>query len=164
MQMNQQSKDMNLIIQLDKNERLKGNLYLGSVYGADSIKQDNSQKIFSILSIGNEPENQIKFDPKEFNHMTLEIYDHPNFKILPFFETAISFINQELQENNLLIHCFAGASRSSTIVIAYLMKEHKMSFLEAFNLAKSKRQKTNPNQGFLEQLKQYENILKYQQQ
>ncbi|KAL4460949.1 hypothetical protein ABPG74_016421 [Tetrahymena malaccensis] len=157
--MNQHPKDINLIIQLDKSQKLKGNLYLGSIYGADCIKQDNRENIFSILSIGNEPENQIKFDPKEFNHLTLEIYDHPNFQILPFFEPAIQFINQQMNKNNLLIHCFAGASRSSTIVIAYLMKEHKMTLQEAFDLTKSKRQKTNPNKGFLEQLKQYESII-----
>ncbi|EAS01378.2 dual specificity phosphatase domain protein (macronuclear) [Tetrahymena thermophila SB210] len=160
--MDKQPIDINLIIKLDQNEKLKGNLYLGSVYGADSIKQNNKEKIFSILSIGNEPENQIKLDTKEFNHLTLEIYDHPNFQILHFFEAAISFIKQALSKNNVLVHCFAGASRSSTIIIAYLMKEHQMTFQEAFNLTKSKRQKTNPNQGFLEQLKQYENIIKQQ--
>jgi protein-tyrosine phosphatase len=31
-----------------------------------------------------------------------------------------------------LVHCFAGVSRSASIVIAYLMQEHNMSLKDAY--------------------------------
>jgi protein-tyrosine phosphatase len=52
----------------------------------------------------------------------------------------------------VFVHCFAGVSRSATIVIAYLMKEHGLSFNSAIKFVKSKRPQINPNDGFRKQL------------
>ena len=46
-----------------------------------------------------------------------------------------------------------GISRSTTIVIYYLMKKNNINFEEAYNIVKEKRGVTNPNYGFIEQLK-----------
>jgi protein-tyrosine phosphatase len=54
----------------------------------------------------------------------------------------------------------AGISRSPTLVIAYLMKTQNLSFSEAFDLVKKKRPIIHPNQGFKNQLLQYEQQLK----
>jgi protein-tyrosine phosphatase len=52
----------------------------------------------------------------------------------------------------VLVHCFAGVSRSATIVIAYMMQEHGMNYHSAFKFVKSKRPFINPNEGFRTQL------------
>ena len=52
----------------------------------------------------------------------------------------------------MLVHCYAGISRSATIVISYLMKEHGMSLQAATQLTRSKRWFINPNPGFVKQL------------
>jgi protein tyrosine phosphatase len=49
----------------------------------------------------------------------------------------------------ILFHCYAGVSRSATFAIAYLMKKHKLTKDEAFNLVKTKRPAIYPNYGFL---------------
>ncbi len=46
-------------------------------------------------------------------------------------------------------HCAAGVSRSASIVIAYYIKEKKMTFQEAYDFVKSKRNKIYPNSGFV---------------
>jgi dual specificity phosphatase 12 len=48
----------------------------------------------------------------------------------------------------VLVHCFAGVSRSATIIIAYMMQEHGMNYHSAFKFVKSKRPFINPNEGF----------------
>ena len=53
----------------------------------------------------------------------------------------------------------AGASRSATIVIAYLMWTKKMKFIDALNYTQSKRNIVDPNLGFKEQLKMFEKLL-----
>lgn len=59
----------------------------------------------------------------------------------------------------MLIHCVAGVSRSVTFCIAYLMKYHRMTLLEAYNHVKLKRSMIRPNCGFFRQLIEYEQRL-----
>jgi len=58
-----------------------------------------------------------------------------------------------------LVHCFAGMSRSVTIVSAYLMKKYSMGAIEALKYVLSKREQSNPNAGFILQLIKYQQIL-----
>ena len=74
----------------------------------------------------------------------------------------VSSINDAIEHGgNVLVHCYAGISRSTSIVIAYLMKNKKMSFNKALELIKEKRGKIQPNSGFVLQLKAYEKELGY---
>ena len=50
------------------------------------------------------------------------------------------------------MHCYAGVSRSATIVIAYLILEHNLGCLEATALVKRQRPEVFPNAGFQRQL------------
>lgn len=56
----------------------------------------------------------------------------------------------------MLVQCHAGASRSASIVIAYLMRKNGWGFLKAAEFVREKRPRVKPNQGFVEQLKEYE--------
>ena len=60
----------------------------------------------------------------------------------------------------LILYSHAGISRSSSILLAYLIKYKGMSVDEALKLAKEQRPKINPNPGFLKQLREYEEELK----
>uniref|UniRef100_T1GAI1 protein-tyrosine-phosphatase n=1 Tax=Megaselia scalaris TaxID=36166 RepID=T1GAI1_MEGSC len=48
---------------------------------------------------------------------------------------------------------YFGVSRSSTAVIAYIMKTHNFDYNQAFEFVKSKRKFVQPNNGFVKQLK-----------
>lgn len=77
--------------------------------------------------------------------------------IIQHFPTAIDFIDDALKDKNgtnaVLVHCFYGVSRSSTLVIAYLMKKYSLTYQKAFERAKSKRSLVHPNHGFAVQCK-----------
>ena len=53
------------------------------------------------------------------------------------------------------MHCYAGVSRSSTIVISFLMKKLNWSFKKALDYVRKKRWVINPNPGFVRQLKSF---------
>jgi len=78
-------------------------------------------------------------------------------------DTNYCKINDGINENKLngkiLVHCFAGASRSITVVAAYLMKKCKLSAIDALKMVKSKRAQANPNPGFIIQLIKYQSKL-----
>ncbi|CAG0923856.1 unnamed protein product [Notodromas monacha] len=61
---------------------------------------------------------------------------------------------------NVLVHCFAGISRSPTLVIGYVMDRLHLSSEEAFRYVKSKRAVVAPNFNFLGQLLEYDQYLK----
>ena len=63
-------------------------------------------------------------------------------------------------EQKYLIFIFsnAGVSRSSTVVIAYIMHTKKLSLDKVFHLIKQARPSVKPNDGFWRQLKEYDTI------
>ncbi|XVE74929.1 hypothetical protein DITRI_Ditri12bG0058000 [Diplodiscus trichospermus] len=58
------------------------------------------------------------------------------------------------QGGRVLVHCCQGVSRSTSLVIAYLMWREGQSFEDAFQYVKAARGVTNPNTGFAFQLLQ----------
>ncbi len=66
----------------------------------------------------------------------LNVLDMPQQNLIQYFEEAIQFIRDVKKiGGKVFVHCFAGVSRSATIVIAYLMG--KMSLPEAYNYVKT---------------------------
>jgi protein-tyrosine phosphatase len=52
-------------------------------------------------------------------------------------KNCFKFINLAIKAKKAAcVHCAAGISRSSTIVIAYLMSEKKLSLFDAFSLVR----------------------------
>jgi protein-tyrosine phosphatase len=78
-------------------------------------------------------------------HKWINLEDAEDESIYPHLEASHSFIKDKLQEHNVLVHCQMGISRSSSLVIAFLMKEFGMSFNKARELVRSKREIICPN-------------------
>jgi len=95
--------------------------------------------------------------PKTFSYLTLyDAKDSPNFDFSVYFDECAQFIEDGRSAGGVLIHCRAGISRSPTIVVAYMMKQFRMRYDEAIRVVTSKRSQALPNNGFREQLMQYE--------
>merc|ERR1711910_291159 len=89
--------------------------------------------------------------------LNLEINDKAEVSIQDFFDTTADWIHAALQAGGkVLVNCWQGASRSSSMVLAYLVKHENIKLKEAVRMVKEKRD-IRPNLGFLEQLIKYEN-------
>ena len=76
------------------------------------------------------------------------------------FSKTNEYIKNALDEGGkVLVHWFAGISRSSTFLLAYLLGEKQMVLADAYKLLKEKRAKCDPNIGFMVQLKAYEKSI-----
>ena len=94
---------------------------------AGDIKDLKEKGIKKILTVMNgTPHKYNKEDG--FNHKMFEIYDTSYENIIQYFGECLNFIKGD---EKILVHCAAGASRSATIVIAYLMWKNKMKFDDA---------------------------------
>lgn len=91
----------------------------------------------------------------------MSVDDVESENLSKYFEEMIAFIDEHRNKKlNVFVHCFAGVSRSSTAIIAYLMKTNNWDFSRALALCKKKRFVTCPNIGFTRQLKAYEQKVK----
>ena len=77
-----------------------------------------------------------------------------------YFDKAADFLVKALQQTNVLVHCIAGVSRSVSMVLAYLIREHAMTYEQAYTLVKQRRKIIHPNDGFIDQLKKYADSAK----
>ncbi|KAI4886362.1 hypothetical protein NFI96_004712 [Prochilodus magdalenae] len=93
----------------------------------------------------------------------VEAFDMPAFDMSPFFYSAAKFIKSAVSTpgGKVLVHCAMGLSRSSTLVLAYLMIHENMTLVEAIK-AVAEYRNICPNTGFMEQLRQLDKQLHYQ--
>ena len=131
------------------------NLYLGNFTSSENIQQLKDlgiKKVLSVIDFDDFP----NYKSEEIAHKYVEVSDFDYQNIIQYFGECLNFIKGE---EKVLVHYMAGASRSATIVIAYLMWTKKMKFDEALNFVISKRPLVDPNDGFREQLKKFEKLL-----
>jgi hypothetical protein len=104
--------------------------------------------IKQILSVGKE------LLPHRFNGPVykINIDDNESEDISKYFNQCIEFIKKA----PTVVHCRMGISRSTSVVIAYLMKEKNMTLAEALNHVRRIRPHVCPNVGFMKQLETYE--------
>ena len=146
------------MVKNDKNAvEIIPHLYIGSIACASNLEELQSKKITHILCCG----FGLKlFYPDKFKYLKIDLMDNEAQPIRKYFDETNNFINNAIiNGGNVLVHCHAGISRSTSIILAYLMKHKNMKFNKAFELIKEKRGKIQPNSGFILQLKAYEKEL-----
>jgi len=132
-------------------------LFLGSIGAAFNKESLIKHGITHILTCADKISPRY---PSDFKYLCLPILDTPSENICKFFRQAYFFIKDALEEegkqNRVLVHCFAGKSRSTSFVLSYLIAKKQMPLKEGLELVRSKRPIAEPNPGFIFQLKLYE--------
>lgn len=129
-------------------------LYLGSYDHAKSKQQLKDLGISHIVNMAGELENDY---PDDFKYLNVKLDDTSNDNIAEHFEKTLKFIEEaQASSSRVLVHCAMGISRSSTIVIAYLMRVKGWSYTQAHEFVKSMRSCIKPNPGFMNQLVSFE--------
>ena len=105
----------------------------------------------------------------DYEHLVY-CYDDADSQIKPHFPGTVEFIRQaELSAKNgasaylpvrVMVHCKQGVSRSASCTVAYLMEVRRMTLRDALALVKKGRECICVNQGFAEQLLEYEKELR----
>ncbi|XP_043910516.1 dual specificity protein phosphatase 14 [Protopterus annectens] len=100
------------------------------------------------------------FNWPQFEYLKVPVADMPHAPLTLYFDIVSDKIHSVTKKHGAtLVHCAAGVSRSASLCIAYLMKYHKVSLLEAYSWVKSRRPIIRPNIGFWRQLIDYERKL-----
>eukprot|EP00801_Mesodinium_rubrum_P011883 Mrub_11962.p2 GENE.Mrub_11962~~Mrub_11962.p2 ORF type:complete len:153 (-),score=48.07 Mrub_11962:81-539(-) len=140
---------------LNKFDEIEPGLYISSVYGCESAENIDAYKVSHILSMGAEFEP--KFADKVEYLKIAPLEDSPTENILQYLDQIVAFIDKSITAGgNVACHCRRSISKAGAAAIAYLIWKKGMSFDDAFAAVKSKRGDVNPNPGFVEQVKQWE--------
>lgn len=140
----------------------KGNLYLGKQLPPhEMIKHLQQKNINVIISVGfSQSPWQFLLTQNEHNHTKLrqtyfhDVEDLEDPKELDRMNKLLPGVCKQLHEHlsmgdNVLIHCYQGASRSATCVLWFLTQRHGLTLPEAVRHVKGKRTVILPKLAFL---------------
>ncbi|NXG37874.1 DUS18 phosphatase, partial [Dromaius novaehollandiae] len=134
--------------------RITPNLYLSDGAAASNKFLLLTNQITTVINVAVEVVNT--FYPN-IEYMCVPVVDSPLSWICSCFDAVADKIHSvSMRQGRTLLHCAAGVSRSATVCLAYLMKYQSMSLASAHAWVKSCRPIIRPNNGFWQQLIQYE--------
>ncbi|XP_067938819.1 dual specificity protein phosphatase 3-like [Watersipora subatra] len=134
-------------------------VYIGEHQAAVNILQLENLKFTHVLNVAvgkdkfHSDTHAEMYRKTNITFMGVKADDTALFNLLPHFSSTSKFIHHAISSpgGKILVHCRAGASRSATVVIAYLMLKQHKTVSEATQLVRAKRE-IAPNPGFLRQL------------
>lgn len=130
-------------------------VYVGGS-GSGDVSDDGSKSSLSPDKLLYVLENAGK--DFKFVRMAVPVRDMESENLLDYLDVCLDFIENGRKEGSVLVHCFAGVSRSASIVTAYLMKHERVSQEDALESLRQSCKFVCPNDGFLEQLKMFEQM------
>ncbi len=117
-------------------------------------------KVDAVLTVANGMNPSF---PSDFEYKVVQIYDGPESNLKDYLFECIEFMQKIIKSGkSIYVHCEHGSSRSPSVVIAYLMASKNISLDDAFEFISTKRPCILPNDGFIEELKVFEQELKNQ--
>ena len=131
----------------------KGNLYIGNIYSALNEKMQRELHIKHIINLSS---YDINNSNRDIDILDIDILDSVDSNMKPHFDDCYRYIDNGLKTGNVLVNCFAGVSRSSTIVLYFLMRKYNMDLKEALKTMYLTRDIVNPNPSFMINLIDYE--------
>jgi protein-tyrosine phosphatase len=128
-------------------------LYFGNKILAKDETRLRKLGIKSIIDLINyENSSQEIKHSKDFNFLHLSIEDVPTNNA-DWAEEGSTFIEEQIKNNNpVYVHCSQGISRSSTLIMHYLMTREKQNLKTAFFKLKDLRNIIDPTTGFMKSL------------
>ena len=98
-----------------------------------------------------------EYHKDKLSYLSLKLDDVPEQNIKAALDKSYRYIDTALNNNQaVLVHCHAGISRSSSVVINYIMRKYNISFKGSMAFVKNSRSIVDPNEGFVKQLKKVE--------
>ena len=155
--------------EINQINQISNNLYISNWDISNNPVELKKHNIKAIITI----ETRKKTDgilnyyrKNNIDYLFLYLNDLPSENITKYFDISYNFIDKHISKgNNVLVHCWAGVSRSATLILNYLMRKYyeedgrnqcsRCVFNYFLHYCQSKRPIINPNQGFIYNLVSY---------
>ncbi|CAH8631233.1 unnamed protein product, partial [Heterobilharzia americana] len=139
--------------------RINNHLFLSSLNAItpDRLRQHGITLLVSAMI--DSPPAHIRNAVLNTIHVPVEDVETANLRV-HFDRVSDRIAAESRRGGKTLIHCMAGVSRSSTLILAYLIRHANMSLADAYQHVRSIRPCIQPNPGFWRQLLEYEEKLR----
>ncbi|KAM4624436.1 dual specificity protein phosphatase 13A-like [Polymixia lowei] len=140
-------------LQLNQIDEVWPNIYIGNVAIAQNRTALQKIGITHVLNAAHSKRGSVgdqRFYGNDFVYCGIPADDSTHFDLDVYFKPAAEFIHKALKSphGKVLVHCIMGMSRSSTLVLAYLMIYHRLPLKRALQKLIQKRA-IYPNRNFL---------------
>lgn len=143
------------------NEILANFLFLGDCSNAIDIEQHRALGITHIVEATHSRFSQHIAKNNDIQYLEIKIWDYEGASISDHFNRVHGFIEfARSTGGKVFVHCKAGISRSSSLILSYLLKYHDMTLRDAIKFVVTARPIVCPNDGFMSQLIVYEASLR----
>lgn len=123
-------------------------LFLGSSFNAYCLNELITNNISVVINVTREIDNYHE-NTTDTKYYKFPVLDDNNDDIVPILTQTYDIINTHLARgDNILVHCYMGASRSASVIIYYLMNKNDWSYNQARTYVSSKRPLVNLSQKF----------------
>ena len=137
--------------------KVRPQLYLG---GEEIAKDKATLRALEITHILNCAATDCDNYWAELVYLGLPLRDKSSEPIDAFFYPCYRFISAAISSgNSVLIHCLRGVSRSSTILLSYLILQEHCPYHNAFEALRTLRPCVNPNLGYQRRLQVWSDRL-----
>ncbi|KAM8797496.1 serine/threonine/tyrosine-interacting-like protein 1 [Eudromia elegans] len=133
-------------------EILPAKLYMGNFKQACDPKILKDLKIKAQVNISKQP--TALFAEDKLLHISVP--DSPEADLFSSFSTICHFIDAQMNYGAVLVFSNLGISRSSTVIMAYLMHSLQFTLKEAWEYVRKCKTNMRPNRGFVKQLSDWE--------
>ena len=107
-------------------------MYLGSIGAAHNKASLEAAGITHVLTVAGGLAPRF---PDEYTYCLVDVADSPSEPLHRHFDRCLKFIARALLDGGrVLVHCFAGKSRSSTVVAAYAMATEGTTLKDTMDL------------------------------
>jgi|UniRef100_A0A6T2E1Q0 protein-tyrosine phosphatase len=132
-------------------------LFIGSLRTAQEQRVYDELKITRVLTCGT---GMTIVLGEGMDQLLLPLADTVDANLKGHLATGINYIKEAHDKGEkVLVHCFAGLSRSASLCCAYLMQENRWTFAKALEFVRLGRPNAHPNDGFVAQLNRFEKEL-----
>ncbi|NXS26829.1 DS22A phosphatase, partial [Pomatostomus ruficeps] len=131
-------------------------LYLGNIRDSEDHENLLRNGITHILSVHNRAEPVLE----DMTYLCISASDSSSQNLQERLRGCTAAPSRGGRgRGGCLVHCLAGVSRSTTLVVAYLMTVTELGWESCLAATKAARPYVSPNAGFLQQLRDYERTL-----
>lgn len=132
----------------------EGWIFVGGSLAASSLPALKALGVTHVLNCCDRIPCQFQ---KAMTYKVVSVYDVQGADITQHFAEALAFIDEAGgADGRILVHCMVGASRSVSIVLAWLVSRQRMPLKDAYVHVKRARNVARPNRAFCEQLMAFE--------